>query len=79
MRLTVTLLIAAFISGCASYNTDLVNSEGAHTKCAVWGVGWLGAPVAMAEHHNCMQKAEAAGYHEAGEPTATAQPATASK
>ena len=66
--LFMSLLISLFmLAGCVSYNTDLVNSTGQSTKCAGWAFGWI-TPVEMIMHHDCMKKAEAAGYHEVGEP-----------
>lgn len=78
MRLTVTLIFAALLSGCVSYNTDLVNSNGEATKCAGWAFGWA-TPIEMAMHHDCMVKAEKAGYHEAGTPQPSATPVASSK
>lgn len=67
MRFMLAIALAALLSGCVSYNTDLVNEKGQATKCAGWGFGWA-TPIEMAMHHDCMVKAQKAGYHEVGEP-----------
>lgn len=57
----VTLALAA----CVSQKTQLRNAEGKTVVCDNWGFGFIGAPVAMAQHADCMKKAKAAGYSEA--------------
>ena len=52
------------VTGCVSEKTALTNSAGQQVHCDAWGIGWLGAPIAMASHHDCMKKAHAAGYSE---------------
>jgi len=67
-----TLCSGLMLSGCVSEKTALTNPEGKQVHCDVWGFGWLGAPVAMAQHHDCIKKAHAAGYSEfpQGQPAA---------
>lgn len=67
------LVVAGFfLSGCVSESTDLRNAQGQTTKCENWGFGFIGAPVAMAQHDSCVKKAHAAGYTEGGPPPAAA-------
>ena len=68
MKLVLLLPALVMISGCVSDNTALINSQGQLYRCANSGWGWLGAPVAAVQQHDCVKKAEAAGYHEIGEP-----------
>ncbi len=65
---------AMLLSGCVSYGgTMLRNSDGKVMTCSGnWGFGLIGAPVAMAEHSDCIKKANAAGYYEVGTPIPTA-------
>ena len=67
MRLTF-LIALALLGGCVDESAMLTNSSGQTFVCAHQGWGWLGAPVAASEQHSCVNKAEAAGYHEAGTP-----------
>lgn len=67
-KILVGLLM--LMSGCVSEHTMLRNAQGQTIQCNVDGWGWLGAPVAMAQHSDCMKKAHAAGYSE----TPTANP-----
>lgn len=69
------LFTAVIIAGCVSEKTAMINPQGTVIHCDAWGFGWLGAPVAMAQHHDCVKKAQAAGYSADGTP---AQPAQAS-
>ena len=62
MKRVLILLVIATLCGCVSEKTMLVNPAGKVLHCDAWGFGWLGAPVAMAEHHDCVKKANAAGY-----------------
>lgn len=67
MRILLTLCAALALSGCVSYNTMLVNPAGQTTRCGGWAFGWA-TPIEMAMHHDCIQKAHAAGYYEPDEP-----------
>lgn len=58
-------LSLALLGGCVSYNTTLSNKDGKTLICGGWAFGWA-TPIEMAMHHDCMQKAHAAGYYEAG-------------
>ena len=59
-------LILIFLTGCVSEKAMLTNSKGQVVHCDNMGWGWIGAPVAMAQHSDCMKKAHAAGYYESG-------------
>ena len=76
MRTVIMLVMASALSGCVSYNTMLVNKDGKTTQCAGWAFGWA-TPIEMAMHHDCMEKAKAAGYHVPGEPQPQAATAAA--
>jgi hypothetical protein len=78
MRLVVTIALVFLCSACVDYHTALVNGQGKTVNCSMWGAGWLGAPVVMAEHHDCVTKAEAAGYRDVTSPQPT-QPAATSQ
>ena len=58
-------LFAAFsvmlVTGCVSEKTALTNPQGQQVRCDAWGFGFIGAPVAMASHADCMKKALAMG------------------
>jgi hypothetical protein len=70
MRLALIALLA-LCGGCVSYDTDLINNKGEHTACSGWAFGWA-TPIEMAMHHDCMVKAQKAGYHAAGQPQTAA-------
>lgn len=69
MKFVLLLAACALLAGCVSENTALINPEGQVVHCKAWGFGWLGAPVAMIQHHDCVKKAEANGYSDGGAPT----------
>ena len=50
------------LTGCVSEKTTLRNERGQVVQCNQWGFGVIGAPVAIAEHADCVKKAKAAGY-----------------
>jgi len=58
------MLSVMLVTGCVSEKTALTNAAGQQVHCDAWGFGLIGAPVAMASHHDCMEKAKAAGYSE---------------
>ena len=64
IKLTCCFAVSLFLSGCVSESTVLRNSDGKTFNCNAWGFGVIGAPVAMAEHSDCINKAHAAGYTE---------------
>jgi hypothetical protein len=61
--IAVTMSVV-MLTGCVSEKTALTNSQGQQVHCDAWGFGFIGAPVAMASHADCMKKAHAAGYSE---------------
>jgi hypothetical protein len=65
MKIALFAAIASVVmlDGCVSEKTVLTNPQGQQTRCDAWGFG-LGAPIAMASHHSCMENARAAGYSE---------------
>jgi hypothetical protein len=77
MRTPILLFSALVLTGCVSEKTAMVNQQGRVIHCDAWGFGWLGAPVAMAEHHDCVKKAQGAGYTVGGGPVPTSAPASA--
>lgn len=60
----VMLVLSVLLGGCVSESTVLRNPEGKTYNCDAWGFGVIGAPVAMAQHSDCVNKAHAAGYTE---------------
>lgn len=78
MRTLILVFSTLALTGCVSEKTAMVNQQGKVIHCDAWGFGWLGAPVAMAEHHDCVKKAQGAGYTVGGGPAATSAPASAS-
>lgn len=72
MKIAGIACFAVLLSGCVSEKTALTNAEGKQVHCDAWGFGWLGAPVAMAQHHDCIKKAHAGGYSEFPASTTTA-------
>lgn len=77
MRTPILLLSALALTGCVSEKTAMVNQEGKVVHCDAWGFGWLGAPVAMAQHHDCVKNAQVAGYTVGGAPAPTSAAAPA--
>lgn len=61
MKLIISLALLT-ISGCVSQSTVLVNDKGQAIACNNSGWGVIGAPVAAAQHSNCLKRAQAAGY-----------------
>ena len=59
-------LCLIFLTACVSQNTVLMNERGQTVHCQNWGVGIIGAPLAYAEHQDCVKKAKEAGYTEPG-------------
>jgi hypothetical protein len=57
-------IVSVLVSGCVVQKTALFNDKGQVFHCNANGWGWLGAPVAMIEHSECVKKAKAAGYSE---------------
>ncbi len=78
MRIVPTSLLctALLLSACASTSTKMVNSTGQVADCSTWGVGWLGAPVALIQAHECEKRHRAMGFVELGV-EAVPQPAAA--
>lgn len=63
MKIAV-IAIAALLSGCTTYNTQLRNADGAVTQCKQSGWGLIGGAIAGSQHNECVNNAHAAGYSE---------------
>lgn len=70
---TLLALLPLMLTGCVSTSTLMVNDSGQSAHCDEQGWGWIGAPMALSMHQDCMQKYQAAGFHEA--PAGTTAPA----
>lgn len=69
MKKTVILLLSlvtllAFISGCSTPSTMLINQEGQLYRCAANGWGYIGAPMAKSIHRGCVDDMKRVGYVE---------------
>ena len=65
---TIIIICLLFLSGCVSMNTMMVNPTTNETQpCHAWGFGWIGVPVALVAHNNCVNKFKEAGYVPADE------------
>jgi len=60
--ISVALLSMSIMSGCASYNQDLMNSSGQRVRCHTTGFGIIGAMVASSVQNECLQTAQENGY-----------------
>lgn len=58
------ILLPLMLSGCATESAMLVNNSGQTVQCNNQGWGWIGAPMAVHNQHQCLDKAKAAGYRE---------------
>lgn len=65
MKKTICLILSVGLLGCVSQSKILMNAHGQTTYCTHKGWGWLGAPMALAEHEKCVKAAKAAGYSDA--------------
>ena len=62
MRWVTGLLLLA-LAGCAAPNTIMVNPVDEQiTSCSSYGWGWMGAPMALIGHQNCVEAMESAGW-----------------
>ena len=60
---TIFLSSLLVLQGCAHYESALVNpSTNQIYRCNSSGYGWLGTPVAVAEHYACVRRAREKGY-----------------
>jgi hypothetical protein len=73
------IFLPLFLAGCASESALLINGSGQTLQCNNQGWGWLGAPIAVHNQHDCIDKARANGYREIlpGEKVETAAAAAA--
>jgi hypothetical protein len=60
----IVALMALSLAGCAVMNKwyAQTGSDGQIARCYNWGWGWLGTPLAIAEHQNCRSKLEKLGF-----------------
>ena len=47
-KISMVIVSALAIAGCASFNTPMRNASGQVAECKNSGFGWLGTPVAFA-------------------------------
>lgn len=69
-KIAVIAVISVTTAGCVTNGAVMLrNTQGSTITCqGNWGFGIVGAPVAMAQHSNCIKKAHEAGYYEIGQP-----------
>lgn len=61
-------LTVFILSGCVSKYAVLENTQTGERKfCKSEGWGWLGAPVALSQHQECINKLKEKGYQVEGE------------
>ena len=73
----VGFLGLACLTACATPSTPLQNDEGRVYNCSAWGFGVIGTIAALSATQNCVDKMKAAGWHPAGETSASATPISA--
>ena len=59
------LLMAVLLTmaSCAAPNTIMVNPQDEQImSCSSYGWGWLGTPMALTAHYNCVEAMESAGW-----------------
>lgn len=56
--------VSLLLCGCVSQKATLTNSSGQTLQCNHWGFGFIGAPLSLAQHSDCLKKAREAGYSE---------------
>jgi hypothetical protein len=75
MKIAVSACLL-LLCGCVSYsNTLLRNKDGKTVVCGGSFAFGVVTPVAMAMHHDCIKKANDAGYYEIGQPIPPEKPA----
>lgn len=58
------IALAIALSGCAATSAVLVNDKGNALRCAHFGMGWLGTPLALIAQQNCVTDARKLGFKE---------------
>ena len=62
-RLLAGAVIAAALSGCAVMNKWQVHpGSQVISRCHHWGWGWLGTPIALYQHQQCLAEHERMGF-----------------
>jgi hypothetical protein len=63
---TILIIMALFLfTGCAVMSGTFQHPVTKQVKkCDAWGVGWLGAPVAVFSYYECKSTLEKIGYKE---------------
>jgi hypothetical protein len=67
VRLFSSVSVLLLLTACAAPTTRFQNAAGQIATCSSMGYGWLGAPMALASHADCVDRMRAAGYWEAAE------------
>ncbi len=68
MKTLLPIFALLLLTSCAEMNTTLVNPETKEWRaCQNSGWGWLGTPIAIAQHNECVKRMKAQGYVEGGE------------
>ena len=65
MKIFATVGLCVALAACVSDHTALQNDKGQVVNCNAMGF-MLGAVIAAAMHDDCIKKAGAAGFHQAG-------------
>jgi hypothetical protein len=69
MKIAIFAVISCvMLDGCVSEKTTLANAQGQQVHCDSWGFGIIGASVAAASHHHCVEQAHEGGYSEVQKP-----------
>ena len=59
----IILTISSAMFGCAAPSQLLIHpTTGQQVKCATFGFGWLGTPIALANYSQCVDRYKALGY-----------------
>lgn len=53
----------AWLAGCAFTSDKMEDDDGAVVDCSKWGVGLIGAPLALYRSRDCVKKSQSAGLH----------------
>jgi hypothetical protein len=63
MKMVILSMMLFLLVGCAVLSTNLKNPQTNEiVKCEHWGWGWLGTPMALIMHQDCIDKMKKSGY-----------------
>jgi hypothetical protein len=63
IRIAICLITSTLIAGCVSRYALLENPDTRQQQyCTNKGWGWIGAPMAISDHNECLEKLEKQGY-----------------